>query len=308
MTANGTFFRVAGSSFRADLGLLKNLPGTWHGAGFNMIARPAREGNPANPVFFLELNGTHETLDFHSISGDIPNRGEIEPTKLLHGVRYLQSVTDCETKSGIHIEPGLWIHVPPTLENPSETYVRQASIPHGDSLVAQSSFFTEVDGGPTIQPVTVFPFPITAPIPPLNDLTHPVVTDPLYLQPYLNDPLPSCLPPGLDPAVTIKDPTEVLRKQIVGQTILKTAVIAITTSFPSPLTTDPPIQGIVNIPFVVKNANAVQMDAIFWIETVEHPHLPGRDFFQLQYVQRVILDFAGLHWPHVSVATLVKSL
>jgi hypothetical protein len=52
------------------------------------------------------------------------------------------------------------------------------------------------------------------------------------------------------------------------------------------------------------------MEAIFWIETVQPTD--GSPFLQLQYVQRVILDFppkpgAGIiHWPHISVATLVK--
>jgi hypothetical protein len=46
------------------------------------------------------------------------------------------------------------------------------------------------------------------------------------------------------------------------------------------------------------------MDAIFWIETVQLAD--GSSFLQLQYVQRVILDFLGIHWPHISVATLVK--
>jgi hypothetical protein len=27
---------------------------------------------------------------------------------------------------------------------------------------------------------------------------------------------------------------------------------------------------------------------------------------QLQYTQTIILDFLGIHWPHISVATLVK--
>ncbi len=129
------------------------------------------------------------------------------------------------------------MRMPATAENPSETYVRQATIPHGDSLVAQSTSFTTVPGGPRIDPVNSFPFPLGDPIPPLNDVTHPVNTD----------------------------------------------------------------------PFVVRNANATQMDAIFWIEKVTHPGFPARIFLQLQYVQRVILDFVGLHWPHVSVATLIKT-
>jgi hypothetical protein len=173
--------------------------------------------------------------------------------------------------------------------------------------VAQSTFFTKVPGGPDIKPVDSFPFPLADPIPGLND-PNPPPPGPAYLAPYLHDPLPDdCLPKGLNAANTIKDPTGVLRAQIAGQNITETIVIAITTSFPSPLTSSPPIQGIVNIPFVVKNANATQMDAIFWIEKVTHPKFHHRHFLQLQYVQRVILDFAGLHWPHISVATLVKA-
>jgi len=295
-------FRAGSPATTANelLGLLHNLPGRWNGKGFNLIARPARQGNPANPPFFLELNGTHETLEFTRIGGDIPNRGDVEPTILLHGIHYLQSVIDCEDGSFIHKEPGLWVHVPKNNENPTETYVRQATIPHGDSLVAQSTFFTTVSSGPKIDPVDTFPFDITQPIPGLNDVTHPVKGPP-YVDPYLKDPLPDdCLPKGLDAAKTIRDPTEVLRAQIKGQTFVETVVIAISTAFAN-------ASGIVNIPFVVSNANAAQMDAIFWIEKVKHPTFPEREFLQLQYVQRVILDFDKIHWPHISVATLLKT-
>src|SRR5579864_3710464 len=163
MATPDTVFRAAGPSTPADLGLLHKLPGRWIGRGFNLIARPARQGIPANPPFFLQLNATHETLEFTSIGGDIPNRGDIEKTALLHAVHYLQTVSDCATNSGIHKEPGLWVHVPQTAENASETYVRQAAIPHGDSLLAQSSFFTTVATGPTIKSVNSFPFPIADP-------------------------------------------------------------------------------------------------------------------------------------------------
>ncbi len=65
-----------------------------------------------------------------------------------------------------------------------------------------------------------------------------------------------------------------------------------------------PAGGNVNIPFVVANAYASQLDAIFWIETVKQPD--GTTFLQLQYTQTVILNFLGINWPHMSVATLVK--
>jgi hypothetical protein len=287
------------------LGLLHNLPGHWTGKGFNLIARPAHQGVSTNPPFFLELNGTHETLEFTTIAGDIPNRGDIEETALLHGLHYMQTVVDCEDNSFIHKEPGLWLHVPENKEG-GETYVRHATIPHGNSLAAQSTFFTMVSAGPKIDPVNSFPFPLTNPVPPLNDVTHATIpADSSYLKPYQTQPLPGeCLPQGLNTQETIKDPTEVLRAQIKGQTITETVVIQISTAAIEK-------GGIVNIPFLTKNANAAQMDAIFWIEKVKNPTKtatdPNPEFMQLQYVQRVILDFDNIHWPHFSVATLVKA-
>src|SRR5208282_2550399 len=149
---------------RDDFGLLAKLPGRWFGRGFNLIARPAKQGNPANPTFFLELNATHETLEFGAIGGDVPNRGFSEPDAELHDIHYLQNVTDLVTNTAIHFEPGLWLHIPQTAEG-GETYVREATIPHGDSLLAQSTFFATLSGGPTIDPVNTFPFPQTDPIP-----------------------------------------------------------------------------------------------------------------------------------------------
>lgn len=281
------------ATVHGQLGLLSEFPGSWRGSGFNLIARPFF-GAPV--PFFLELNGTHETLDFIPIGGGIPNRGSGQADITLHAIHYLQQVTDCATDTGIHVEPGLWVHVPPTIDPAgAESYVRHATILHGDALIAQSSFTATVNGGPLINPVNSTPF-TDATIPGLNaDPLHPIA-NPLYLAQYLEAVLPTaCLPSGLDPKATVKDPTAVLRAQIAGQTIVNTVVIGISTT---------PLGGLVNIPFVMKNANAVQMDAIFWVEIVERDD--GDTYAQLQYVQRVILDFIGIHWPHISVATLRK--
>jgi hypothetical protein len=275
-----------------NLGLLAGLPGHWVGHGFNLLARPDKQNNQP---FFLELNSTKETLDFIPIGGDIPNRGSAQIDINLHGLHYLQQVSERADDTGIHVEPGLWIHVPPTI-NPavtSDTYVRQATIPHGDSLLAQSTFTTTDAGGPTIKPVDTTPF--TGAIPGLNSSPATPITDPAYLKPYLTNPLPQFLGSGLNAAATIKNPALVLLEDIKGQIITNTVVIQISTT---------PVGGIVCIPFLVQNANVAQLDAIFWIETVKHP-LHG-EFVQLQYVQRVILNFIGIHWPHISVATLRK--
>jgi hypothetical protein len=193
------------------------------------------------------------------------------------------------------------VHVPPTKENASETYVRQATIPHGDALIAQSTFFTTVAGGPVLNPVSTLPFNFGQPLPPLNG-PFPTGTFPLgYLDPLLHPKLPAKgLPAGVTPAI-VTNPVLVLQAQLAeqaakGQKPVSTVVIQISTQ---------PTGGILNIPFVTANANASSLDAIFWIETILDSH-SGRQFLQLQYVQRVILDFGNIHWPHISVATLIK--
>jgi hypothetical protein len=282
------------SEMARSLGLLVEFQGTWRGTGFNITARPSFQ---STPPFFLELNATQETLDFTAISGDIPNRGSVQPDINLHGLRYLQQVTDAVTNTGIHVEPGLWLHVPATTNPESgETYVRQSTVPHGDSLVAQSIFARDVTGYPTIDPVNSTPFKGDV-IPGLNTNPSDPVTDPAYLAQYIDGRLPPIgLPAGLDAAATIKDPTRVLRAQTDGQTVVSTVAINVSTVAPA--------GGILNIPFIARNAKAAQMDAIFWVSKVKRPD--GQHFMQLQYVQRVILDFIGIHWPHFSVATLVR--
>ncbi len=51
------------------------------------------------------------------------------------------------------------------------------------------------------------------------------------------------------------------------------------------------------------NAQTALVRATFWIETVGRP-VGGPDFHQLQYTETVLLNFNGLSWPHISVATL----
>jgi hypothetical protein len=302
-----TAFRTGGPGpdVADSLGLLREFSGNWRGHGFNLTARPFFK---ATPPFFLELNETRETLDFTDITGAVPNRGSIQDDIFLHAVRYVQQVLDVETDTGIHVETGMWIRVPnppvPAGSPPGtpvpDLYFRQSTIPHGDSLLAQSLFATEVNGGPDIKSVNTTPFTDVTAVALNGNPTAPL-TNPEYLAQYGNTKLPAAIvPTGFTSADVIKDPTILLRGAIAKQTITKTIVIGVSTANPGML---------VNIPFVQKNANATALDAIFWVEWVRLPE--GRTFLQLQYVQRVILDFLQLdgktiHWPHVSVATLKR--
>jgi len=262
------------TSTASPLGLLKNLAGSWIGSGFNLIALPNKQNGG---IFRLMLNATHEVLDFSPIGAPVPNRGSLQDDIFLTGLTYLQRVSDKQSHAALHIEPGIWLNVPPT-SDPSApaTIVRQSTIPHGDSLLAQGTAF-EVNGGPQIAPVSSTP-------------TGPGTGQLGYLDPYLH----SDLPPGITQAM-VGNPNQLLVDAIQGQNITNTVVLEISTT---------PVGGIVNIPFITQNANATKLDAIFWIETVELPD--GEQFMQLQYTQTVILNFDGIDWPHISVATMVK--
>ena len=158
-------FRAASPSaaLSNELGPLAELPGTWSGHGFNIIARPDFEGG--NDIF-LELNSTDEHLHFSAIGGPIPNRGSQMDDIELFGVHYLQQISDHDTGGALHIEPGIWLNVPATITPAApQTVVRLATIPHGNSVLAQGSSFALV-GPPTFEPANTVPFPIGGPVPP----------------------------------------------------------------------------------------------------------------------------------------------
>jgi hypothetical protein len=333
------------------LGPLKAFTGTFIGRGFNTIFRPQNSATPTqlptpqpDSDNILELNLTVESLSFQDPLGAVPNRGEVEGDIFLNGVPYLQTisdVTDPKNTTPIHLEPGLWVTVPATT-HPAEsgpTFARMASIPHGTTINAQGSTFT-VNGGPKIDPVDITPFPIGNPA---SRIRFPSQT--------ASDSATARIPQDISvaPALTqalLDDPNSLLLSHIAGMNIVSTDVIIIDTQSAAV-----PGGGTDNIGFLVgdaaagPNANAVQMSAIFWVETVQvdvtvgplkagetqkvSPTVPAGapaptfavssasalanertvtvTYPQIQYTQNVSLNFATLTWPHVSVATLVPA-
>jgi len=88
----------------SDLGPLAGLAGTWVGHGYNLIAVPAQTN-----LFRLILNATNDHLTFTPIGGAVPNRGSEQADIFVHGLTYLQQVSDSQTSAALHIEPGIWI-------------------------------------------------------------------------------------------------------------------------------------------------------------------------------------------------------
>lgn len=342
------------------LGVLENFTGHFAGTGFNTIFRPNSEPPPPATTNVLELNLTTETLSFSGSLGSVPNRGLApQPDIFLNGVPYVQAIKDVTntvtgkangTPTDIHFEPGLWMHVPATTVDPvlGESLVRMASIPHGTTINAQGLAPTTppILGPPTIPKVDITPFVTGSNPKHLISFPSQIASDPNT--PRLPQDLTKFIAAGTITQDILTDPNTVLRNANVGKTITKTIVFTVSTTPIAPEAGG----GTVNINFLQgdskgPNANAVQMMATFWIETVQHkivipifkpgqpplkipapaPHPGARvpvfvvnppyeitvpktivvTSTQIQYSQIVCLDFKGLTWPHVSVATLTPT-
>jgi hypothetical protein len=287
-----TSFRGIGNAgeLAERLGPLADLPGQWHGGGFNLIARPDFTGH--NDIF-LELSLTRESLVFNTIGSPIPNRGSAQDDIDLAGAHYLQQISDASTGGALHIEPGIWLSVPAThVPQAPPSVTRLACIPHGDALTANGSAFELAPSlAPKIEPANTVPFAIGSATPapgtpnpfPEYDLAAPTH--------FRTD---SGLLHGITQAM-VTNPNSVLEHRLAGQKVLRTQVLEVNTKAGG---------GVANIPFVAHNADAVAVSSTFWIEHVQGPRSV---FLQLQYTQTVLLDFLGLSWPHVSVATLIKT-
>ena len=355
------------------LGVLEHFKGNYAGTGFNTIFRP-NSGPPTtttfpNPVLppapsppsenVLELNLTTETLSFSNPLGSVPNRGlESQNDIFLNGVPYVQTISDVAniatgkadgTPIGIHFEPGLWMHLPATTNDPvlGESLVRMASIPHGTTINAQGlSPAKSFPGPPQFSPVDITPFAIGQPGQTVRFVSQNATNT---ATPRLPQDLTKFIEAGTITQDMLNDPNTVLRKAVQGQKITNTIVFTVSTNPTAPELGG----GTANIAFLQgsnsngPNASAAQMTATFWIETVEHtievpPFKPGQPPLklqppphhpeakvptfvveppheitapkkitvkstQIQYSQLVFLNFAGLTWPHASVATLVPT-
>ncbi|HEY2574795.1 MAG TPA: heme-binding protein [Streptosporangiaceae bacterium] len=330
-----------------SLGPLTAFTGTFHGNGLNTIFRPdsgspTKLRIPPGPSDnLLELNLTSQTLSFSRPLGSVPNRGEVTPDIFLNGVTYLLTVSDITNPAkpiGIHFEPGLWMNVPAT-KDPAEgvTLVRMASIPHGTTINAQGTFRT-FSGPPSIPPVSITPnsgpFPSqtasnqgTARIP--QDLTR-FIKDGSITQAILDDP--NTVLRNATAHQTILSTTAIGVATTPGSPLFGGGNDNIAFLLGDQAATQP-------------NSQATQMSSFFWIETVQHvitvpvwspgqPPLaipahttsgPAPVFLvkpptavthprqikvtspQIQFSQRVILNFNGILWPHISVATLIPN-
>ena len=276
------------------LGPLAGLAGNWSGPGFNAIWRPHRGASD----HFLELNVTNDQIDLEVINGRIPNRGLVTAQIFMHGLTYLQQISDANVEvngapAGLHIEPGVWINIPPTTD-PQEpaTIARMASIPHGTTILVQGTATTAA-GGPSIPDVSLTPFTI-------GSRNQPVDFDEQHLNKTTQFRTSGVGLTGISQAM-LDNPNSVLTRN--PPNVTSTTRLHVSTTAGTIVG-----GGTSNTAFLVgtqggPNADAAHVAATFWLQTLAGDTEPKR----LQYSQTVLLNFAGLSWPHITVATLTKT-
>jgi len=306
-----------------DLGPFKLLPGIWKneeinpgvgdGRGWNVIALPF---GGARPPFRVLMNQYNETLMFSLVDKGVPNRGitndpDVNSTdQRIVTLDYQQSIHQIAAADfpvsgeaggaglAIHHEPGLFLHM---LSHETEglDIGRLATIPHGDSALALGR--SDIVNGLAPIPETVSALAV--------GVGDDIENNP-YLAPYKhfrdNRFTGVVNVPGF-PGFNPLDTTELLRAANQGIAVKQTTVLDFDTT--------PEHAGIVNIPFIVKEANAASMKSTFWLHELAEQDENGRPKLRLQYLQVVMLDFftprrdgmpGPIRWPHISINTMVK--
>ena len=262
-------------------------------------------------------------------------------------LQVISDVTVPSQPVGIHLEPGLWMAVPATTnpaEGP--TVARMASIPHGTTIQAQGTSST-VNGKPDIAAVDITPFSIgqpdnKVPFPSQTASNKDTARIPQDLTSFIDA---GTITQAMltDPNTLLRD--HIASQTITSTTVIAISTEPAAPLFGGG--TDNIAFLVGNAPASAPNADGVKMQAVFWIETVEftievpifepgQPPLiipaetgaagqPVPEFLvnppiavtkprsitiktpQIQYSQQVLLNFNGLSWPHVSVATLVPA-
>lgn len=307
-----------------DLGPLALLPGIWanihdpedpnsgplNGRGWNLIALPFATPPERGFNYRLLMNQYNERLVITTKDTGVPNRGiqinpapTVETDQEIVALDYEQGVSHIATadfpnstlkqaiNAAIHHEPGLFLFMKNQTNGPIDI-ARLGTIPHGDSMLALGGSEVPVAGPPTIPEFSALPIGI--------GLQDPATSP--YLAPYqhfISNPFENLFQPDRTHDLLVR-----------GLGALGTVKQTTTLRFSTKIATG----GIVNIPFVVEQANATEMESTFWIMELDELGKDGNPRLIMMYHQVVMLEFfprkdevEGLiKWPHVSINTMER--
>jgi hypothetical protein len=273
------------------LGPLSHLVGNWKGNGYAIISRPDAQ---KDQLFNFQQNVTIEQIAFIPVLAPVLNRSATknQPDINLKGLMYEQLILDASEPTNIlHFETGQWLLVPATT-NPANkaSIVRQANILHGASFLA-------IGDVPSLEPAPDKPNIEKLDTTPTGS---PIDQDPTYLDQINNAQLPTGIPIGSN-----KDASVFLTHQLNTQKVIDHVTFRVFGTAPGTESRDQDPR-LLNMPFLDTHAQPRELAANFYVEQIEDATASTRSSMQLQYGQRVILNFLDVNWPHVSAGTLKR--
>ncbi len=321
-----------------------------NGLGFNMIALPFR-ADPDGNGFRLLMNQCNEQLSFSVVDKGVPNRGlDIDrntgsPDQTIVALEYFQRIvqlgsddspgTDLNQRfdgQAIHKEPGLWLYMTDH-ETDGMNVARLGTIPHGNSFLATGRVDEDVwpmrDPSvaqlkrliPSINGVVVGggENPNEIDLEPVVDPDTGTIVD--YFKPYRHyhqNPYLGTVAiqgfSGFEPVHSTALLRHVLEQVLLPiGTVKRVMRLVVNSTLDHAGVRRHSHNGIINIPFVVRQADAASMDSTFLIYEIEDAASGELRHF-MQYAQNVILDFIGrpdghpgpARWPHVSINTMER--
>ncbi|MDF0596651.1 heme-binding protein [Psychromarinibacter halotolerans] len=303
------------------------------GRGWNIIALPFATPDQ-QPNYRVLMNQYNEVLQFKKVDENIPNRGitQVSPPQkadqLVAALDYEQMIAQIRAAdfpvSGdagddllpIHHEPGFFLRMrDQTIEGTN--IARLSTIPHGDSLVALGAFterLHELTEAPQIPDLSALPEGVGGGLEAFVngiDLDAPNGPRETYMLPYAHfaqKPFKGVIPFPDGQGFSPINANALLQASVqeFADRITKTTVLQ--------MDTDAFEAGIVNIPFIVRQANAKVMNVTFWIMELDEMDEDGDPKLLLAYSQFIMLDFFGradgkagqIRWPHVSINIMEK--
>lgn len=311
-----------GDPFKGDGTLQGQGQSPFDGRGWNLIALPfAEQGQFRN--YRLLMNQYNEVLSFTFVDDEVPNRGitadrpaqnadqkvaALDYTQMIKQIA-AADIADSGGLAGdpelpIHHEPGFFLHMKEqTIEDID--IARLATIPHGNAVTALGRSDPEENGPPNIRPLSGFPEGVN------DDIVQAVedaTNSNAYLFPYNQftaNPFTGVITAPGFPGFSPENANNLLQIGLPGN-VLRTTTL--------PLDTELMEGGIVNIPFIERQADAASMTSTFWIMELDEKDDNGDPRLILAYSQFIYLDFfprfdgkPGLiRWPHISINMMEK--
>ncbi len=262
-------------------------------------------------------------------------------------LQVINDVTIAGHSVGIHVEPGIWMAVPSTTDPAEgPTLVRMASIPHGTTIVAQG-ISTTTNGPPVIPAVDITPFNTASgakiPFPSQTAATQHTPRIPQDLTAWISA---GTITQAIlnDPNTVLRNHIQGQKISATTQISIATSPAAplfgggtdnIAFLLGNAAATSPnanairmtatfwieTVEHVLHIPIFKPGQTPLRIEATarttpgqpiakFSVNPpieITAPRTITVRSTQIQYSQEVMLNFNGLSWPHVSVATLVPA-